>query len=136
MIGGYLSFSGFQARAAYRQTKLAEVLPVTMLAEDDRVELPSGARPQIAQADHPALGGAGEEWPHLLGYNRVIAEGDAEVLASLNGDPLVVVDGYGSGRGAAFTSDCSPHWAPVEFCEQWSGYASLFDGLVTWLGQR
>jgi uncharacterized membrane protein len=59
MIGGYLSFSGFQALAAFRQTALAEVLPVTMLAEDERVACPTGALPTVVDAGHAALGGAG-----------------------------------------------------------------------------
>jgi uncharacterized membrane protein len=133
MIGGYLSFSGFQARAAFRQTVLADVLPVNMLAEDDRVECPAGAVPVVVDAGHAALGGAGASWPLLLGYNRVIAKDGAEVPALINDDPLVALAPYGSGRAAAFTSDCSPHWAPAEFCERWPGYADLFDGLVRWL---
>ncbi|WP_433275069.1 glutamine amidotransferase [Pseudonocardia xinjiangensis] len=133
MIGGYLSFSGFQARAAFRQTVLADLLPVEILAEDDRVECPAGAVPLVVDAAHAALGGAGTAWPPLLGYNRVVARDGAEVPALINGDPLVALAPYGSGRAAAFTSDCSPHWAPVAFCEQWPGYADLFDGLVRWL---
>lgn len=133
MIGGYLSFSGFGARAAFRQTALAEVLPVQMLAEDDRVEQPAGITPTVADPDHPALGGAGAQWPLLLGYNRVVAREGAEVPVLVGADPLVALAGYGAGRAGAFTSDCSPHWAPPAFCEEWDGYADLFDGLVRWL---
>lgn len=136
MIGGYLSFSGFQARAAFRQTPIAEVLPVTMLAEDDRVECPAGVRPTVVTAEHPALGDAGGEWPALLGYNRVVARESAQVPVRVGEDPLVAVGEYGGGRAAAFTSDCSPHWAPPAFCEEWPGYARLFDGLVRWLVQE
>ncbi len=132
MIGGYLSFSGFQARAAFRQTALAAVLPVTMLAEDDRVETPAGSAPVVVVPTHPALGGCDETWPALLGYNRVVAKTSAEVLATINGDPLVAVDEFGDGRCAVFTSDCSPHWAPPAFCEDWADYATLFSGLVSW----
>jgi uncharacterized membrane protein len=133
MIGGYLSFSGFQARAAFRQTALAEVLPVTMLAEDDRVEQPAGIVPTVDDEAHPALGGAGSEWPLLLGYNRVVAKDGAEVPVRVGADPLVALAPFGRGRAGAFTSDCSPHWAPPAFCEQWPGYTDLFDGLVRWL---
>lgn len=38
MIGGYLSFMGIEAKANYKNTVLAEVLPVIMLDGDDRVE--------------------------------------------------------------------------------------------------
>ncbi|GAA3749072.1 putative membrane protein [Spinactinospora alkalitolerans] len=133
MIGGYLSFTGFQAKAAFRQTPIAPALPVELLPDDDRVELPAGADPAVLDAGHPALGGAGGQWPHLLGYNRVAARDGAATLATINGDPLVVVGEHGRGRTAVFTSDCSPHWAPPSFCEQWSGYGRLFDGLVRWL---
>lgn len=133
MIGGYLSFTGFEAKAAFRNTVLHEVLPVELLPEDDRVELPAGARAEVAGAAHPALGGVDGAWPHLLGYNRVRPRAGAEVLATLNADPLVAVGAYGSGRSAVFTSDCSPHWAPEPFCEEWDGYAKVFGGLVEWL---
>ncbi len=133
MIGGYLSFSGFQARAAFRQTAIAEVLPVDMLAEDDRVECPAGVRPTVVEADHPALGGTEGEWPLLLGYNRVVAREGAQVPVRVGEDPLIALGEHGRGRAAAFTSDCSPHWAPPAFCEEWPGYAQVFDGLVRWL---
>ncbi|TQN44198.1 putative membrane protein [Blastococcus colisei] len=133
MIGGYLSFSGFQARAAFRQTAIAEVLPVTMLPEDDRVECPAGVHPTVVDADHPALGDAGDEWPLLLGYNRVVAREGAHVPVRVGDDPLIALGEHGRGRAAAFTSDCSPHWAPPAFCEEWPGYAGMFDGLVRWL---
>lgn len=132
MIGGYLSFSGFQARAAFRQTALADVLPVTMLAEDDRVEAPAGITPVVLDPAHPALAGCGDTWPALLGYNRVVAKADAIVPVTIGDDPLVALAGYGRGRCAVFTSDCSPHWAPPGFCEDWKGYTDLFGGLVNW----
>ncbi|OZF51362.1 glutamine amidotransferase [Rhodococcus sp. 14-1411-2a] len=136
MIGGYLSFSGFQARAAFRQTALADALPVTMLPEDDRVETPGGMIPVVVDGTHPTVSGSGTEWPALLGYNRVIAKDGVAVPATINGDPLVAAGAYGKGRSAVFTSDCSPHWAPPEFCEQWLGYTNLFDGLITWLSEK
>jgi uncharacterized membrane protein len=135
MVGGYLSFSGFEAKAAFRQTVLADVLPVTMLSEDDRVERPAGVVPTVLDPGHAALGGAGESWPLLLGYNRVVAKEVAEVPVLVGDDPLVALGTFGAGRAGAFTSDCSPHWAPPAFCEQWPGYADLFDGLVRWLAK-
>ncbi|MBA6434460.1 glutamine amidotransferase [Streptomyces sp. GMR22] len=135
MVGGYLSFTGFEGKAAYRNTALHEVLPVELLPEDDRVELPAGGRPSAVGIGHPALGGVTGPWPPLLGYNRVRPRPGAEVLATLGGDPLVAVAEYGAGRSAVFTSDCSPHWAPAAFCEQWDGYARVFGGLVEWLSR-
>lgn len=136
MIGGYLSFSGWQARGAYAHTRIADVLPVELIATDDRVELPAGGVANVLDPAHPALGGAGSEWPAVLGYNRVIAKPDAETPVLIGNDPLVSVRPYGAGRAAVFTSDCSPHWAPPAFCEEWDGYAKLFDGIVGWLTAR
>ena len=136
MIGGYLSFSGWQGRAGYARTEIADVLPVEMLIGDDRVERPAGVVATVLDAEHPALGGAGTEWPLLLGYNRTVVKPGAVELARLDGDPLVVVGEAGAGRTAVFTSDCSPHWAPPAFCEEWSGYAKVFQGIVSWLTAR
>lgn len=133
MIGGYLSFTGIEGKAAYRSTALHEVLPVDLLPEDDRVERPDGVRARVLRPEHPALGGVRGEWPVLLGYNRVVARESAAVLAEAGADPLVAVREFGQGRSAVFTSDCSPHWAPEAFCDEWDGYADLFGGLVTWL---
>ncbi|WP_028926359.1 glutamine amidotransferase [Pseudonocardia acaciae] len=133
MIGGYLSFTGFEGKAAYRNTALHELLPVELLPEDDRVELPAGARAEVTDAGHPALGGVTGEWPPLLGYNRVRTRAGSGVLATVNDDPLVAVATRGSGRVGVFTSDCSPHWAPEAFCERWPGYGQVFGGLVEWL---
>jgi uncharacterized membrane protein len=133
MIGGYLSFTGFEGKAAYRNTALHELLPVELLAEDDRVELPAGGRALVLEPGHTALGGVAGDWPVLLGYNRVRPRPGASVLVKIGGDPLVAVVQRGAGRAGVFTSDCSPHWAPTEFCEQWDGYAAVFGGLVEWL---
>jgi uncharacterized membrane protein len=135
MIGGYLSFSGFQARAAFRNTALAEVLPVEMLAEDDRWELPAGMCANVEKAGHPVLGSAGGQWPALLGYNRTVLKAGAELVATINGDPLIALSEQGSGRSAVFTSDCSPHWAPKAFCEDWTGYREIFSGIVRWVSK-
>jgi uncharacterized membrane protein len=135
MVGGYLSFTGIDGRARYGQSPLAEVLPVTMLDYDDRFEVPQGVTPEVVAADHPAIGSAGGEWPRLLGYNRLLPKGDATVIAKVGEDPLLVVGEHGSGRTAAFASDCAPHWAPPEFVE-WPGYAELWSSIVLWAGGR
>jgi uncharacterized membrane protein len=135
MVGGYLSFTGIDGRARYAQTPLAEVLPVTMLDYDDRVEVPQGATPVVAAVGHPAIAGVGEGWPRLLGYNRLVAKEDATVVAKVGDDPLLVVGEHGDGRTAAFASDCAPHWAPPEFVE-WPDYAALWSSIVLWAGGR
>lgn len=132
MVGGYLSFSGFEAKAAFGGTAVEDVLPVTCLAHDDRVEAPEGMVATVTNADHPALGGVQAPWPHLLGYNRTVPVTGAVLLAEIGGDPLIAVREVGAGRTAVFTSDCAPHWAPPAFCEDWDGYGPLFRALLGW----
>lgn len=135
MVGGYLSFSGVDAKANYANSPLAEVLPVEVLTTDDREEHPQGAKPEVLAVDHVALGGVGGDWPALLGYNRTIAKDNAEVLATVNGDPLVALGSYEKGHVGVFTTDMSPHWAPPPFME-WAGYAPLWRALATWIANK
>lgn len=132
MVGGYLTFSGIDAKARWGRSALADVLPVTILDRDDRVELPAGIHPVIAEP-HPIVDGLDAQWPLLLGFNEVAATPGATVLATVAEHPLLVLGSAGRGRTAAFTSDLAPHWATPAFLE-WAGYPVLFDRLVRWLG--
>ena len=134
MVGGYLTFSGIDAKARWGRTPLADALPVEVLDRDDRVELPSGVEPMVV-GDHEVVSGLDRQWPALLGLNQTVPRDGATVVAECDGHPLLVVGEYEQGRSAAFTSDVAPHWAPPAFLE-WSGYATLFDQLVRWLGVR
>ncbi len=71
MVGGYLSFQGIQGMANYRNTVLADVLPVEMELGDDRQECPEGAIPRIVDSSHPVVDGLEAEWPHILGFQRL-----------------------------------------------------------------
>jgi len=132
MVGGYMSFSGIQARAGFARSPLAGVLPVDMLAQDDRVERPDGVEPLVVDPSHPIVAGLPSSWPFLLGYNEVRPKEGASVLVVVGTSPLLVVDTHGRGRVAAFTSDCSPHWASHDFLA-WPHYGALFERLVGWL---
>jgi uncharacterized membrane protein len=132
MVGGYMSFAGIQARAGFARSPLADVLPVDILDHDDRVERPDGVDPVVVDASHPVVAGLPTSWPFLLGYNEVRPKAGASVLVAVDRSPLLVVGTHGRGRVAAFTSDCSPHWASHEFLA-WPHYAALFEGLVHWL---
>ena len=135
MIGGYLSFAGIDGKARYHDTPVEAALPVLISATDDRVERPSGAAPQPVASGHPVLRDVPDgAWPDLLGYNRVTARPEAEVLARCGDDPLIVCWEYHAGRSAVFTSDCAPHWAPPGFMA-WAGYGALWPGLIRWLGR-
>ena len=131
MVGGYMTFSGIDAKARWGRTPLAPALPVEVLDRDDRVELSAGVAP-VVRAAHPVVDGLGETWPALLGLNEVVAKPDADLVAECAGHPLLVFGTYGAGRTGAFTSDLAPHWAPPAFLA-WEGYTPLFDRTVRWL---
>lgn len=134
MIGGYMSFTGRDGKGRWGETGLAEALPVTMLPYDDRVELPEGAD-LIYEGGDGILGGMPREWPYVLGYNRVSAKKDAQVLLSYQGDPIITVGTFGTGRTLAYATDCTPHWAPAAMNE-WAYYPLLWDKLAHWLAQK
>lgn len=133
MVGGYLSFTGIDGRARYGMSPLAEVLPVSLLDHDDRIEVPEGLNATVVDGDHPALGQATSDWPILLGYNRFRAKAGSTTLVEHGEDPILVVGQFGRGRTVAFASDLAPHWAPREFLE-WSYYPSLWSSIVNWAG--
>ena len=132
MIGGYLSFSGVDAKARYGQTAVGEILPVKILDRDDRVEKPAGITPRILKPDHPVFKGIAGDWPHFLGYNQLETRPEGEVLAVAGNDPFVAVRNFGKGRTAAFASDAAPHWGPAEFVN-WKHYADFWGNLFGWL---
>ncbi len=136
MFGGYYSFQGINGGARYHKTAVEEVLPVTCLPVDDRVEVPEGFTPVVTgAADHPILKGLGGDWPVLLGFNEVTVKPGAEVLATVTGEygslPLLVTGTYGKGRTVAWTSDVGPHWLSPDFVA-WPGYKPLFEQMLAW----
>jgi uncharacterized membrane protein len=132
MVGGYLSFQGIEGKANYKNSPIEDILPVTLLAGDDRREMPSGAVARVVSQNHPCVKDLDSEWPMLLGYNQLIAREDAEVVAVFEDDPILAVREVGKGRTAVFASDCGPHWAPPEFVE-WAGYKILWKGIADWV---
>ncbi|MEF9946652.1 MAG: glutamine amidotransferase [Lachnospiraceae bacterium] len=131
MIGGYMTFSGVDAKGKWHDTAVQEVLPVEVLTVDDRIECCEGIKP-VNKIDHYALRDIKGEWPEVLGYNKTIAKEDAVVAATVGEDPFIAFGTYGKGKSAVFTSDCAPHWAPLTFCE-WEGYPVVWKGILDWL---
>jgi len=131
MVGGYMSFQGIDAKSKYKDSPIEEILPVVMMATDDRVEVPEGMYPEAVKK-HIVLDGIEEKWPMLLGYNKFAADENGEVLVEYNEDPMVVVGEYGNGRTAAFASDCAPHWGSPEFVK-WENYGKFWAQLIGWL---
>lgn len=140
MFGGYYSFQGINGGARYRNTAVEEVLPVSCLAFDDRVEVPEGFTPALtADETHPILSGLGSDWPVLLGFNEVELKPGAEVLATVGDEyrnmPLLVTGKFGKGRSVVWTSDVGPHWLPSQFIA-WDGYKPLFEQMLDWATAR
>lgn len=136
MCGGYMGFSGFMGKARYEMTPLAEILPVTLMGVDDRIEEPSGAAPRILVKDHPILKNLDGEWPFFLGYNKLHIKEEAIQIASINeSDAFIAVRECGEGRVGVFASDIAPHWAPPEFTD-WKGYPVFFSNYISWLAHE
>lgn len=133
MAGGYLSFQGFQARANFARSPIAEVLPVTMHDFDDRIEAPQGAAVSVVDAEHPIGAAWNNAAPGLLGYNQVVAREQADVVAKVEDDVLVATMQVGEGRSLVWTSDIGPHWCPEEFLD-WDGFGPLVGSMLEWLG--
>jgi uncharacterized membrane protein len=115
MVGGYMSFQGLNQAARWRETPIADILPV--------LELP----------DHPLLHGV-ERLPPFLGYNRVLPKPGTQVLATVGDDPLLVAWEVGAGRAIAWTTDIGPHWCPEEASSS-AGFKRLWRNAVGWLGR-
>lgn len=131
MAGGYLSFQGINAAANFARSPIAEVLPVSMLTSDDRVEAPEGAAVSVAETDHP-LAALFQDAPHLLGYNEVHAKDGADVIATVGQDVLLATQTVQRGRSLAWSTDIGPHWCPQPFLD-WDGFAPLVGGMLRWL---
>ncbi len=135
MCGGYMSYSGFEGKARYAMTPIADVLPVQILNYDDRVEKPEGVFPDIINPEHSVLEGLGDlEWPFFLGYNKLSAKPKADLIAAFGMDVFMAGWDFGKGRAFSFASDCVPHWGPPGFIS-WPGYAQLFHNIVKWLAK-
>ncbi|MFJ5717862.1 glutamine amidotransferase [Neobacillus sp. NPDC093127] len=132
MIGGYLTFQGIDGKGQYKNTAIEEILPVTLLANDDRVELPQGCRLTLGDEKHGILSDFPNEWPVIFGYNRLIPKNHAEILIANGDDPIITIGQFGKGRTLAFATDCAPHWASPDFCE-WEFYNVLWRRIATWL---
>ena len=135
MAGGYLSFQGFQARANFARSPLARSLPVTMSDFDDRVECSAGEKAHSVSPNHELGALITQETPVLLGYNRVFAKAEAEVIATVGEDVLIATGTYGSGRTLVWTSDIGPHWCPQEFLD-WKGFTPLMAAMINYLANR
>ena len=127
MLGGWESFRGLSGD--YQNTPLSDVLPVTMLEEDDRINAsqpwviePVGPHPitdQLPFCENPTYVG---------GFNHITPRDGTETVLQLRSmaismttenvyrlqpgesKPLLVTGSFGEGRVAALATDVAPHW--------------------------
>ncbi len=135
MIGGYSTFQGYEAKGNYKDTPIEDILPVTLLSRDDRVEVPEGADLICDPSRHEILNGFPEKWPYILGYNRLIPKPDADVILTFEKDPIIALGTYGQGRTMAYATDCTAHWAPKDMTD-WEYYPILWNRLLHWLAGK
>lgn len=138
MVGGYYSFQGINGGARFRNTPVEDILPVTLLPYDDRLEVPEGFVPTRV-TDHLITRSLPLSGSMLLGLNEVVARDESEVLLQAEVDegrvhPLLVIGTAGKGRSAVWTSDIGPHWMPDAFLQS-EGTPNLFDQLIRWLAK-
>lgn len=136
MCGGYMSYSGIEGKARYAMTPIADILPVTMLHYDDRMEHPEGIVPVVVDKEHPIMQGIDGEWPWFLGYNKLAVKPEASLIATVDGeDAFLAAMDYGKGRTVAYASDCVPHWGSPAFVE-WEHYKTFFVNILKWLSKE
>jgi uncharacterized membrane protein len=132
MYGGWMSFQGIEGKAHYKGTPIEEILPVTMVDGDDRIEIPQGFSPNIVLPDHPILKNIPLQWPAFLSYNKLKIKSGADLLAVYQDDAILSAWEVGRGRSVAFAMDCAPHGATYEFLE-WEYYGMLWTQVMKWL---
>jgi hypothetical protein len=125
MIGGWASFGG--PHGSYHGSRIADLLPVEIAAEDDRVNSPLGTVLITQRDSHPAIRSIyGQEPCVVVGYNGVRARADADVLVEghrllidaqlqprleRSQTPVLTIWRRGAGRVGALAPDVMPHWA-------------------------
>lgn len=137
MLGGWLSFSGVQAKSGWGRSRFSEALPVECLSTEDLVESSAGFTAEVVNPEHPVTASLPwEQFPPIFGYNEVKAKPGAEVLVRVKetGDPLVVAGKYGKGRILTYMSDPAPHWG-INF-ELWDGYDPFWRQAIQWVEKK
>lgn len=131
--GGWMTYQGYRGAGNWEGSPVADVLPVQIRPVfDDRRERPEGASWDTVNESHPIT--AGLDWddsPPIYGYNETagLVEG-AELLAEVEGHPLLAAHEYGRGRVAALTTDPGPKWGNG-FLE-WADYDAFWSNAVAW----
>jgi len=130
LAGGGDGFTGRDGHGGYRDTPLADIMPVALRPRSDHLFRRETPKPC---AEHPVLAGLPPEWPPMGERNQARAKQDATVLVRFRDDPLLVVGEAGKGRAAALLTAWG--WpAQLEFM-LWTGFPRLWANLCTWAGR-
>lgn len=149
LLGGYHSFGA----GGYRDTPLADVLPITMdrlerqdFAAPIRPDLhlsgpqrmrPTGVHPLTSLSSGAENAEAWNRLPPLAGANRFMGVKDAAgvrvVAENEAGQPLLVVGEYGQGRVATLAGDSTYRWAMRGFEAE---HRRFWRQLILWLVGR
>lgn len=131
--GGWMTFQGYQGVGNWQGTLVEDVLPVELMpVYDDRVERPEGAETTVTDPAHPLTESLGDEGlPKVYGYNEVadVARG-GDLIATVDGNPLLAAGSFGEGRTVAYTSDPGIKWGYGMV--EWDGYGAFWEHALAW----
>ena len=135
MIGGYFSFCGFEGKARYGMTPLADVLPVKIMNYDDRIDTPEGVSPVIVDKNHPIVKGIKGTLAKVSRLQLFGGKAGTQVIAKIRDSVGLAAGEYGKGRSVAFATDCLPHWALPEVLS-WKYYSLFWKNIIEWLTEK
>lgn len=134
MIGGFASFAGHDVRGNYHNSDVEDILPVTCSSTPDDIAIYRGFHPKPENKTHAIMKNIPwNDFPVLIGYNKVALKEDSILLLKYGTDPILAVREFGRGRTAAFTSDCAPHWCGG--LVDWPLYDEFWSKIVSWLAK-
>jgi uncharacterized membrane protein len=131
--GGWMTYQGYQGVGNWQGTLVEDVLPVDIKAVyDDRAERPEGIEPSITATEHPLVSDLGTDGlPTVYGYNEVAGvSGESELVATIEGNPLLAAGEFGTGRTVAYTSDPCIMWGLGMV--EWDDYRSFWHTVLKW----
>jgi uncharacterized membrane protein len=132
MIGGHASFAGFENMGGWSGTPIEQILPVRISGPSDAIQRHTGFVFEPTGVQHPAIEELDfSDMPVAIGYNRVVAKPDAQILLRCGDDPILCVGKVGCGRVTAFMSDAHPHWSGG--WTDWPHYAAFWQQLLLWV---
>lgn len=131
--GGWMTFQGYKGAGNWHGTPVEDVLPVEIRPIfDDRVECPEGRETTLVDTDHYVTETIGESFPDVFGYNKTgKVKNDAQLLAEVDGNPLIATGEYGAGKTLVYSSDPGIKWG-LDLVE-WDRYDEFWTRALNWV---